>query len=172
MSLVDRSRRLAIEAHAGQMRRDGTPHIEHPLRVAEAVKADGYGELAVAAALLHDSVEDNPSVANLDRFRREGFPQRLIESINTLTRQDDDNYSEYIDRMISPVLPTEIASVVLPVKYHDIHDNFTDIPDESPVRMAARLEKYRRAEPLLVKRMGELGLHYSQHPLALLHIEC
>lgn len=50
---------LAERLHAGQTRKgNGRPYIEHPRRVAAAVKRHGFGEIIVAAALLHDTVED------------------------------------------------------------------------------------------------------------------
>ena len=51
----------ATAAHAGQIRNGsgGLPYIEHPRMVAAALAARGYGETTLAAALLHDVVEDS-----------------------------------------------------------------------------------------------------------------
>lgn len=54
--------KVAEEKHKGQTRKDGTPYIEHPLKVAEIVKKyfsnhPRVNEL-VTAAYLHDTVED------------------------------------------------------------------------------------------------------------------
>src|SRR5438067_10491661 len=59
---VERAYRMAERAHRGQVRDEGSPFIEHPLRVALIV-AEELGRPAadlVCAALLHDVVEDTP----------------------------------------------------------------------------------------------------------------
>jgi guanosine-3',5'-bis(diphosphate) 3'-pyrophosphohydrolase len=50
--------RLAAEAHRDQLRKTGDPYIEHPLAVATILAELGLDDLTLAAALLHDSVED------------------------------------------------------------------------------------------------------------------
>ena len=52
---------MASEAHAGQIRNGsgGRPYIEHPLAVAELLAAHGFDDAVLAAALLHDVVEDS-----------------------------------------------------------------------------------------------------------------
>ena len=54
--------KFATEKHAGQFRADGiTPYINHPLKVAELVKKYKISkniELIMAAAVLHDTLED------------------------------------------------------------------------------------------------------------------
>ena len=45
-------------AHAGQLRRSGEPYITHPIAVAGIVADLGLDAMTVAAALLHDAVED------------------------------------------------------------------------------------------------------------------
>ena len=44
--------------HKGQLRKDGTPYITHPLAVAEIVADLGLDADSVIAALLHDTIED------------------------------------------------------------------------------------------------------------------
>lgn len=63
-----RAAQFAAKAHAGQVRKNnGRPYIEHPMRVAGAmmlrpdVDKGGIGEQIVAAAWLHDVLEDTPT---------------------------------------------------------------------------------------------------------------
>src|SRR5829696_5706044 len=51
LSLVER-------AHEGQKRKSGEPYITHPIAVAQILADLGIGSKTVAAALLHDTVED------------------------------------------------------------------------------------------------------------------
>jgi GTP diphosphokinase / guanosine-3',5'-bis(diphosphate) 3'-diphosphatase len=50
--------RTALSAHDGQFRRSGEPYITHPIAVATIVAELGLDAQTVAAALLHDAVED------------------------------------------------------------------------------------------------------------------
>ena len=52
--------KVADDSHAGQKRKSGEPYITHPLAVAEILVGFGLDPAAVAAALLHDVVEDTP----------------------------------------------------------------------------------------------------------------
>ncbi|HEV3472774.1 MAG TPA: HD domain-containing protein, partial [Actinomycetota bacterium] len=58
VKLLERAFELADHAHSGQLRKSGDPFISHPLGVAEILAALGLDERTVAAALLHDAVED------------------------------------------------------------------------------------------------------------------
>src|SRR5699024_10145314 len=57
--LIREAFNLAIEAHKGQRRKSGEPYIFHPIAVAKIVADEiGLDAPAIAAALLHDVVED------------------------------------------------------------------------------------------------------------------
>ena len=51
---------VARSAHAGHTRGDhGRPYLEHPIQVAQLLEEQAYDEATIAAALLHDVVEDS-----------------------------------------------------------------------------------------------------------------
>lgn len=56
--LLDRAICFATEAHAGQLRKDGSPFILHPLEDAAIVGTMTTDRAVLAAAVLHDTVED------------------------------------------------------------------------------------------------------------------
>jgi (p)ppGpp synthase/HD superfamily hydrolase len=58
--LVRQAYAFAEHAHRGQRRKDGQLYISHPVRVARLLAGLGYREEVLAAALLHDVVEDTP----------------------------------------------------------------------------------------------------------------
>lgn len=71
-ALIDRARAFATEAHGSinHLRRyTGEPYIVHPIEVMEIVKtAERYTDEMLAAALLHDTVEDTPvTQADIER---------------------------------------------------------------------------------------------------------
>ena len=57
-ALIERAYVAAHRAHADQVRRSGEPYITHPLGVALILSELGLDDVTVAAALLHDAVED------------------------------------------------------------------------------------------------------------------
>ncbi|MFJ2369844.1 RelA/SpoT family protein [Microbacterium sp. NPDC087665] len=58
ISVIERAYAVAKDKHTGQQRQSGEPYITHPLAVAQILAELGLGPRAIAAALLHDTVED------------------------------------------------------------------------------------------------------------------
>jgi guanosine-3',5'-bis(diphosphate) 3'-pyrophosphohydrolase len=84
--LVRRAFELSERAHAGQTRRSGEEFIHHPLGVARICAELHLDEQTIAAALLHDVIEDTGS--DLEEIRAE-FGQeiaQLVEGVTKLTR--------------------------------------------------------------------------------------
>jgi guanosine-3',5'-bis(diphosphate) 3'-pyrophosphohydrolase len=55
---IERAYEVAKKAHQDQVRRSGDPYISHPLSVARILAGLGLDDVTIAAALLHDAVED------------------------------------------------------------------------------------------------------------------
>src|SRR5438046_2637854 len=67
-TLITRAYELAADAHKDQVRKSGEAYISHPLAVAMIVAGLGLDDTTVAAALLHDAVEDTGvTLADVDR---------------------------------------------------------------------------------------------------------
>ncbi|GAA0960855.1 GTP pyrophosphokinase [Frigoribacterium faeni] len=56
--VIERAYSVAEKAHRGQLRKSGEPYITHPVAVAQILADLGIGSKTIAAALLHDTVED------------------------------------------------------------------------------------------------------------------
>src|SRR5215831_4610540 len=84
--LVVRAFRFAAEAHDGQVRRSGQEFIHHPWGVAKILAGLGMDEATIAAALLHDTVEDTG--IEIDDIQAEFGEEiaRLVEGVTKLTR--------------------------------------------------------------------------------------
>ena len=84
--LILRAFRYAAEAHAGQQRRSGEDFIHHPVGVARICAELRQDEQTIAAALLHDVVEDTD--ADVEELRAEFGDEvaRLVEGVTKLTR--------------------------------------------------------------------------------------
>jgi GTP diphosphokinase / guanosine-3',5'-bis(diphosphate) 3'-diphosphatase len=58
LAIINRAYKTAEEHHSGQLRKSGEEYITHPLAVARILADLGSGPSTIAAALLHDTVED------------------------------------------------------------------------------------------------------------------
>jgi GTP pyrophosphokinase len=78
--------RLAAGSHEGQLRRSGEPYITHPLAVAGIVARYGMDDVTIAAALLHDAVED--TVLTLDEVESAFGPEvrEIVDGVTKLER--------------------------------------------------------------------------------------
>ncbi|HOS72535.1 MAG TPA: RelA/SpoT family protein, partial [Bacteroidales bacterium] len=82
--LIERAFNTANEAHWNMRRKSGEPYIIHPIAVAKIVNQEiGLGARSIAAALLHDVVEDTDYT--LDDIRRK-FNPRIASLIDGLTK--------------------------------------------------------------------------------------
>ena len=94
-ALVGEAFELAQTAHAGQVRNGsgGKPYIEHPLAVGEQLATHGCSDVVLAAALLHDVVEE--SEISVEQIR-ERFGDRVAELVAALT--DAEEIESYVER--------------------------------------------------------------------------
>lgn len=93
--LVRSALERARNDHEGQVRNGsgGMPYIEHPMRVAALLDEHGFRQEVLAAALLHDVVED--SGTSLDELR-ELFGAEVAGMVGALT--DDESIDSYRER--------------------------------------------------------------------------
>lgn len=78
---------MAYKAHFGVKRGTGEPYLNHPLQVAKTLVDIGVESTVVAAALLHDVVEDN---SNYSFESLSKFGQRVVELVDCVTAVDND----------------------------------------------------------------------------------
>lgn len=85
-SLIEKAFDLAASAHEGQYRRSGEPYIRHPVAVATLVARQGIDDVTIAAALLHDAVEDTE--VGLKQVEKEFGPEvaRIVDGVTKLER--------------------------------------------------------------------------------------
>ena len=94
--LLEIADEIAVEAHVDQTDKIGRPYIEHPRRVAQRVRDAGGNPEQVAAALLHDVIEDSALTA--DDLRARGIPDTVIGAVEALTKRDGEPYEEAVAR--------------------------------------------------------------------------
>ncbi|MEV2251493.1 HD domain-containing protein [Streptomyces sp. NPDC050147] len=89
---------VAREAHATQKDKAGRPYTEHLRAVAEGVEARGGSPEQIAAAWLHDAIEDN---ALTEQWLREApLTPRTKDIVLALTKREGETPEAYATRIL------------------------------------------------------------------------
>ena len=125
----------------------GEPYINHLLYVSNHL--DTEDEKVVG--LLHDIVEDTDTT--FEELKVVGFNDNVIEALKLITKQKDENYSDYIDRIIN-----SNNLIALKVKLKDMENNMdlnrlNKLPIEDRIRLQ---NKYSEQYKKLIKKIGEI----------------
>ena len=91
LQIVERAYAVAERAHAGQTRLSGEPYIVHPVAVAQILADLGIGTKTIAAALLHDTVEDTSYT--LDELTAD-FGDEIALLVDGVTKLDKVKYGD------------------------------------------------------------------------------
>jgi guanosine-3',5'-bis(diphosphate) 3'-pyrophosphohydrolase len=91
VSLLQRAFEVAERQHQGQTRKSGDDYITHPLSVTQILADLGMTPPTLAAALLHDTVED--TAYGLDELRRD-FGDEVAQLVDGVTKLDKVTWGE------------------------------------------------------------------------------
>ncbi len=149
--LVERAAEIATLAHEGQYRDEGTPYIEHVLRVAERFETDPQIKII---ALLHDVLED--SDYTYEDLEKE-FGSFLIDKVQLLTKSKGYDMNIYMDNIADNLY-------CLKVKLSDRIDNIKSLPNCPDLQKRKKYiletekyflqnEKIKRSESKTIKKM-------------------
>ncbi|MCU1414073.1 MAG: pyrophosphokinae [Microbacteriaceae bacterium] len=165
VSIIERAYATAELAHRGQLRKSGEPYITHPVAVAQILADLGIGPKTLAAALLHDTVEDTDY--SLDLLRHD-FGDEIAMLVDGVTKLDklkygDSAQAETVRKMIV-AMSKDIR--VLVIKLADrLHNARTwgFVPTESAKRKATEtLEIYAP----LAHRLGIQNIKWELEDLS------
>ena len=138
--MLEKAIQIPIEAHQGQTDRAGTSYILHLIRVMNA----GQTKNEKICGILHNLVEDTPWT--FEALRKEGFSEEVISALVCVTKQPNETYTHFIERIKKNSLATK-------VKLNDLRDNMditrlTFITEED----TQRLNKYLKAYHSLLEK--------------------
>jgi len=163
MNTVERAKVFATAAHAavGQTRKyTGEPYVVHPMEVASLVESVGGTEAMVAAALLHDVLEDTSVTVDVLEEQFGSEVADLVLWLTDVSKPDDGNRStrKALDRQHSAAAPAAAQTV----KVADLISNTRSIvahdPDFAKVYLEEKrllLEVLTRADPTLLTMARE-----------------
>lgn len=171
--LIRKAFDLAVDAHKDQRRKSGEAYIFHPIAVAKIVASEiGLGATSIAAALLHDVVEDTEiTVQDIEKM----FNPKLAQIVEGLTKialvQKDLNISMQAENFRKMILTLNDDVRVILIKLADrLHnmqtmdsmreDKQTKIASETLyiyAPLAHRLGLYN-----IKSKLEDLGLKYTE----------
>jgi GTP pyrophosphokinase len=171
LKLIDRAYQIAAQAHEGQLRKSGDPFISHPLGVATILADLGLDESTIAAALLHDAVEDTEmTLAQVENEM--GFTvAMLIDGVTKLDkirfRSAEQSRAENLRKMI---VATAKDVRVLLIKIADrLHNMRTLAPLDSGKRELISRETLEIYAPL-AHRLGMYAIKWELEDLSFAHL--
>lgn len=130
------AKNLAIEKHEGQVDKCGKAYILHPRYVSSKFDILDFKIVAI----LHDIVEDTD--VTLEQLTKMGFPRKIVLAIDAITKNENEKYFEYIERV-------KLNAIARKVKIEDLKHNLD--PDRiSLVENSESLKKrYEKALKIL-----------------------
>lgn len=171
--LIRKAFDVAVDAHKDQRRKSGEAYIFHPIGVAKIVASEiGLGPTSIAAALLHDVVEDTPiTVEDIEKQFNPKIAQ-LVEGLSKISQvKKDMNISMQAENFRKMLLTLNDDVRVILIKIADrLHNMQTmdSMPDYKQVKIASetlyiyaplahRLGLYN-----IKTKLEDLGLKYTE----------
>ncbi|MBL4644079.1 MAG: bifunctional (p)ppGpp synthetase/guanosine-3',5'-bis(diphosphate) 3'-pyrophosphohydrolase [Flavobacteriaceae bacterium] len=164
---------ISVEAHSEQRRKTGEPYIYHPIAVAKIVAYEiGLGATSIAAALLHDVVEDTAyNIEDMERLFGENIA-RIVSGLTKISRlnksQDASIQAENFRKMLL-TLHDDVRVILIKIadRLHNMQ-TMDSMPEHKQVKIAS--ETLYIYAPL-AHRLGlynikteleDLGLKYTE----------
>ena len=171
--LIRKAFDVAMDAHKDQRRKSGEAYFFHPIAVAKIVASEiGLGATAIAAALMHDVVEDTPiTVEDIEKMFNPKVAQ-LVEGLTKISKvQKEMNVSMQAENFRKMLLTLHDDVRVILIKIADrLHNMQTldNMEDHKQIKIASetlyiyaplahRLGLYK-----IKNKLEDLGLKYTE----------
>ncbi len=165
--LVANALDFASDAHECQLRKySGEPYIIHPMAVAKIVASVPHDKNMLAAALLHDVVEDcDVSLEEIESIFGEDVAS-LVENLTDVSKPEDGNRKarKAIDREHSSKSSPRAATIKLADLIHNAEDIAKNDPSFAKVFMAEKkllLEVLSHGDASLHRRASEIVSNFE-----------
>src|SRR5215471_14984625 len=162
-ALLDRAYVYAMKAHGSQVRASGDPYFSHPLEVAAILTDLKLDDATIAAALLHDTIEDTPATrAEIDELFGRDIGT-LVEGLTKLKKLDlvtkEAKQAENLRKLLLAIADdVRVLLVKLADRLHNMR-TLAHVPPEARRRIAEEtLDIYA---PLAAR----MGMHEMQEEL-------
>jgi guanosine-3',5'-bis(diphosphate) 3'-pyrophosphohydrolase len=163
---------LADTAHHGQLRASGEPYVRHPLAVADILADLEMDRATIAAALLHDVVEDTVVTSEevADRFGSE--IAALVDGVTKLTRipyqSKEDAQVENLRKMFL-AMAKDIRVII--IKLADRLHNMRTLASLPPAKQLAIAKETIEIYAPIAHRLGIWRMKWDLEDLALRYLD-
>lgn len=180
VAIVEDAYNFAWEAHEGQKRLSGEPYVEHPINTALFLADLNLDATTLAAALLHDVIEDcNVSYAEIQqKFGTE--VSRLVDGVTKLSKMDlvnaDDNLRYEQDHGQAASLRKMLVAMaedirVVLIKLADRLHNMQTLDAHSPEKQVDIAMETLDIYAPLAHRLGIWDIKWRLEDLAFSHLQ-
>ncbi len=173
LALVEKAFAFGEKAHEGQVRKSGEPFFYHPIHVASIMVELQLDASSVAAALLHDTVEDVEEVT-LEVIQKEFGEEikQLVDGVTKLGKLDfQDREEQQAESWRKMILAMSKDIRVIMIKLADRLHNMRTLSYQAPDRQVAiALETLDIYAPL-AHRLGVYSIKSEIEDLALRYID-
>ncbi|PKK38715.1 GTP pyrophosphokinaseppGpp synthetase I [Clostridiaceae bacterium JG1575] len=165
--VVIRAYNLASLAHKGQTRLSGEPYVVHPIEVAGILVEIGVDTNTIAAALLHDVVEDSDyTYEDIEK----GFGHEVAELVEGVTKLGKIEYrsreEEQADNVRKMVLAMSKDIRVVLIKLADRLHNMRTLRFKSPDKQKEKAKEVFDIYAPLAHRLGMFKIKWELEDLA------
>jgi guanosine-3',5'-bis(diphosphate) 3'-pyrophosphohydrolase len=158
---------LAVSAHDGQVRKSGEPYVTHPLAVATIVAELGLDDVTVAAALLHDAVEDTGTTTEDVEAQFGPEVAAIVDGVTKLERIEFANReAQQAASMRKMLLAMAQDLRVLVVKLSDRLHNMRTLAPMAPEKQARTAQETLDIYAPLAHRLGMQEIKQQLEDLA------
>ena len=146
---------LAVSAHEGQRRRDGSPYVTHTICAAEIIVETGLDEDSVVAALLHDVIEDT-AVSYEEIAKQFGYSVAdIVEGVTKLTRVNFTNREdEQMENMRKMLMAMSKDIRVILIKIADRLHNMRTMDYQTPEKQRLKSLETMQIYAPIAHRLG------------------
>ena len=162
----------ADNAHSGQLRKDGSPYITHPLAVAEIVSELELDTDSIIAALLHDCIEDT-GATHEDIAKLFGAPVAdLVEGVTKLTRvQYTSKEEEQMENLRKMLMAMAKDIRVILIKICDRLHNMRTMEYQSPRKQREKALETMEIYAPIAHRLGMQKIKWELEDLSLQYLD-
>lgn len=160
---IERAYEFAFKAHDGVTRASGEPYITHPVAVAEILADMQLDHEAIAAALLHDVLEDTKAT---HQELSDAFNPSVAELVEGVTKLDKVNFENREEAQAENIRKMLIAmSKDFRVMLIKIADRVHNMRTLDSLRLEKRQRIARETFEIFTPLADRLGLHHLKNEL-------
>jgi len=172
LGLVKKAYEFSLHHHQGQKRASGEPYLVHPLEVASVLADMRLDTTAIAAGLLHDSIEDTD--VTVDDIRNE-FGEQIAHIVEGVTKISKIEFASHEEQQAESVRKMVLAMVddirVVMIKLADRLHNMRTLEHLAPDRQVKIARETQEIYAPIAHRLGMGKIRGELEDLAFQYVD-